>query len=291
MLEKYLEEFGFSKSQIKKIMSNRAIKSSRDEDLFVNTVNKNVELLYDISLTDGEIIKLFSSVPALATMDSDRLEGRIAFYREFGFSDKELSKITKRYRKFLCVKVSIFEKRVEILASLGFSKKDIMTMICRYPSVLFRNSDQLKNNFLYIKGLGFNVEEVISIFRTMPQLFSLSSYNIDCKLEILRSLELTDEQIRRMIMRFPALLTLSPATLKLKMLLYTQLGLKLEIVKNAKRLMQSTSVLLGKIHYLRSIGNEEDIYNGVVIFGSVREFINRYGITFKELAKFTPKVK
>ncbi|CAL9124113.1 unnamed protein product [Musa acuminata var. zebrina] len=126
----------------------------------------------------------------------------IEFFKQNGWSDVQVMKLTKKEPKLLCANVeTTLKPRLRSLQDMGFSDTEIVQLLSTCPDVLLRNI-QPKLNFLR-SLLGSNERLLKACRRNRFLLTSSLAQKIEPNISLLRECGISDECIARMLVLNP----------------------------------------------------------------------------------------
>ncbi|CAD5186912.1 unnamed protein product [Musa acuminata subsp. malaccensis] len=126
----------------------------------------------------------------------------IEFFKQNGWSDAQVMKVTQKLPKLLRAKVeTTLKPRMRSLQDMGFSVTEIVQLVSKCPTILFQNV-QPKLNFLK-SLLGSNERLLKACSRNRFLLTSSLARTIKPNISLLRECGISDEHIARMVVMIP----------------------------------------------------------------------------------------
>ncbi|CAL9124111.1 unnamed protein product [Musa acuminata var. zebrina] len=126
----------------------------------------------------------------------------IEFFKQNGWSDAQVMKLTQKVPKLLRAKVeTTLKPRMRSLQDMGFSDTEIVQLVSKCPTILFHN---IQPNLNFLKSLlGSNERLLKACSRNRFLLTSSLAQKIEPNISLLRECGIRDECIARMVVLNP----------------------------------------------------------------------------------------
>ncbi|CAL9181095.1 unnamed protein product [Musa hybrid cultivar] len=126
----------------------------------------------------------------------------IEFFKQNGWSDAQVMKLTQKAPKLLRAKVeTTLKPKMRYLQDMGFSVTEIVQLVSKCPTILFHN---IQPNLNFLKSLLGSNERLLKVCRKNLFLLTCSlSRKIEPNISLLRECGISDECIARMVVLNP----------------------------------------------------------------------------------------
>ncbi|CAL9772158.1 unnamed protein product [Musa acuminata subsp. burmannicoides] len=126
----------------------------------------------------------------------------IEYFKQNGWSDAQVMKLTQRAPKLLRAKVeTTLKPRMRSLQDMGFSVTEIVQLVSTCPAILFQN---IQPNMNFLRSLlGSNERLLKACRRNIFLLTSSLARRIEPNISLLRECGISDERIARMVVMMP----------------------------------------------------------------------------------------
>ena len=246
------------------------------------------EYMLSLNYTDNDINKIINTYPLCNMKEStllNKIKENYSFLKDFGHSDKDIIKMTKRTPGIYKFNKSNLEQKLDNLLNLGYSKKDIIRITKNYSPILELSIDTVKNKITTLISLGYTKEEVINITKELPSIFNMTIDTINNKIEYLMSLGYTKEEVFTITKNLPTIYSYSKENIKDKKNFYDEIGISDFILSKTKNFMQSVELSYARYMFYKSIGIDINIDNYKLLFVEDKIFIRNYGLTKNDILK------
>nr|XP_009381551.1 PREDICTED: transcription termination factor MTERF2, chloroplastic-like isoform X6 [Musa acuminata subsp. malaccensis]XP_018674841.1 PREDICTED: transcription termination factor MTERF2, chloroplastic-like isoform X6 [Musa acuminata subsp. malaccensis] len=127
----------------------------------------------------------------------------IEFFKQNGWSDAQVMKLTQKAPKLLRAKVeTTLKPRMRSLQDMGFSVAEIVQLVSKWPTILFNN---IQPNLNFLRSLlGSNERLLIACRRNGFLLNSNLPRKIEPNISLLRECGISNERIARMVVTMPS---------------------------------------------------------------------------------------
>ncbi|CAL9181087.1 unnamed protein product [Musa hybrid cultivar] len=124
------------------------------------------------------------------------------FFKQNGWSDTQVMKVTQKVPKLLRAKVeTTLKPRMRSLQDMGFSDTEIVQLVSKCPTILFHN---IQPNLNFLKSLLGSNERLLKACRRNRFLLTSSlAQKIEPNISLLRECGISDECIARMVVLNP----------------------------------------------------------------------------------------
>ncbi|KAJ4829045.1 hypothetical protein Tsubulata_031704 [Turnera subulata] len=97
----------------------------------------------------------------------------INFFKAYGFSQTQISKVVKRHPKVLVSKVKTISRKIEFLASKGASSKDVALILANNPHLLGRSLEkQVIPVYNFVRNVVHSDEKAITVLKRGGNIFN-----------------------------------------------------------------------------------------------------------------------
>jgi hypothetical protein len=241
-MKKFLNELGFSVSQIKKIESSTPV-SHFTEKGYEKNIRNVIAFLVSYGFIESDVIKIIGSIPVVSCLACKNLDGKL----------RNLEKI-------------------------GFTKSQIIKMVPRFPNIFSYTETRILSVIDNYLKLGFTEEQVLKNMTIVPSMFSYSKNHIDTVLYEFRKFGFTTNEALKVLNDCPVLFGLDIEKTKQKIRFLLDLNLKKVILKDGKKLMESYELMSARYRYLEALGIKITEKNGNYLFYSNQVFTKEFGI-------------
>ncbi|XVF62616.1 hypothetical protein PTKIN_Ptkin09bG0022500 [Pterospermum kingtungense] len=147
----------------------------------------------------------------------DKPDSVIAFFRNHGFSNTQITALLKRRpRTLLCNVDKVVLPKVDFFYSNGFSRSDLTTVLSKRPHILATSlQNQIIPSFKILRDLLLSDENVIKAIKRYPRIFSydFNAYVLP-NIKILRNCGVSEDNIVKALQWLPKTFFRSPVQLK-----------------------------------------------------------------------------
>ncbi|KAJ4836772.1 hypothetical protein Tsubulata_031077 [Turnera subulata] len=133
----------------------------------------------------------------------------INFFKAYGFSQTQISRVVKRHPKVLVSKVKTISRKIEFLASRGASSKDVALILANNPHLLGRSLEkQVIPVYNFVRNMVHSDVKAITVLRRGGNIFN---YDIDSHMALttnfLRETGVPESNITRLLLNAPLVLS------------------------------------------------------------------------------------
>lgn len=292
---KFLEDFGFSKKIINKILTHHAFINYSYESLY-NRIDENISWLLQNGYSEEEIIKMINkSYRHLLTLSLEHMEKQKQLFLEIGYTNAEYLKILKMFPSILSIGTDNILEKINYFLDLGLTKEEFIKKSIISPTVFAYSMPRIKAKEQLFLSLGYTKKEYRQIIKTIFALIGYDEESLITKYNLLLSFGYSREEVIKMTTEFPALYSQSNESIYKKIELLKNLGLDKAVLRNPKNLMMSVNLIYARVEFLQESGIliNEEYYS--IIFSKNKIFRQRFGFTKEELlARYPysePKIK
>lgn len=285
MLEGYLSDFGFNKSQINHVLNSYSIYKSNKYTIY-NLIKTNNEWFISHGFSKQEIIKMVTVVPSIYTFSSNKIQANYDYFISFGYTEEQTHKIFSRTPQVIGLSIENIKENLGYLFNLGYTKEQIIKLTFLLPPIIGYSIENIESKISNYNSLGLSNEDIIKMSLTTCCVYSISEDNVNTKINNLIDLGFTYEEVIKMIKLFPPILGLSIETIKEKIAFYRELNILDFIIRNPKYLMQSVS--LSYARYMFYLMEKNDVINSNTsrrLFVGDKQFSKQFKVTKEELLK------
>ena len=275
-IKEFLSNKGFSKNQIEKIIHSYIFQTYKDYNKLLNRIQKSYQWLEDQHYDKADIIHMVNDNTSLLFLDSKTLDNKVKFFKDNGFSDDEVKKITKGCS--IVFSLSIEEnmsKTLEFLDNLYKKETEskkvsiIKRIVLLYPQIFTLSLDSIKDSLKAMKEFGLNNKQLLFAYRRAPSAFRSreailkkvdeikgTKIQLDSKNEFIMNFK--KSELVTIISKYPRILTYSTTLLNQKLTSLFELGFDPNRIR--KMILMSPPLLsLGKERYKKVIENFESL--------------------------------
>lgn len=283
LLEEYLSDFGFNKSQINHILNYYSIFKSNKYTIY-NIIKSNNEWFISHEFTKKEIIKMVNIVPSIYTLSSNKIQANYNYFISFGYTEEQTHKIFSRTPQVIGFSIENIKEKINYLFQLGYSKEQIIKLTFVLPSIFCYSIENIESKINNYNRLGISNKDLIKMSLISPSIYSVSEDNVNTKINDLLNLGLTYEEVIKMVISFPPILGLSIETIKEKVDFYRESNILNIVINNPKYLMQSVN--LSYARYMFYLVEKKDIITHSTykrLFVGDKQFSKQFNISKEEL--------
>lgn len=167
-----LRTHGLTRTHIRNLISSRPLLLLAD---LGSTLKPNIELFESLGFSGPSLSKMLSKEPRMLESDAYTT---VKFFREHGFSDEQISTLTRKRPTLYTVNAQkIFEPKLEFLKSLGFSDSEMAKLLSAEPYILQRS---LENHLIpCVQELRQILDTDENVLRAMKACYWLIDYDVE----------------------------------------------------------------------------------------------------------------
>ncbi len=214
MLDDYLTEIGFNKSDISYIKSIY-FQSSYDETSLLYNFRNIVNYFHKNGLSNVDIINIIKFIPELVITSLENIKIRVRDLNNIGFNRLQVFKIIKEYPYIIKLSTQKIYNKVKFLTSLGFSSSNVIDIISNNINIISLDNSIISNKFNYFGELGYSPKEVINLLYLNPNIIDTNLNNIKSKYKYLTDLGFKDKDIIKISLCIPDIYTSDNDILKI----------------------------------------------------------------------------
>ncbi|KAJ8762692.1 hypothetical protein K2173_011172 [Erythroxylum novogranatense] len=203
----YMEEIGFSKTQIQSIIERMpTILSAKLEQ----TIKPKFQIFQDSGIDQTQIIEIVSSCPTVLQRSVDnRLSPSMSQLNSLLGSLAAVSKLLKSSRWILNHDLrKAMVPNIEFLKSCGINSSQIIACIIHFPHFLLSKPETIKHYFTKVEEMGLDIKSKMFL-HAIRVLSSMSKETRELKLKLFRELGFSEEDILFAFRRAPQVFSVS----------------------------------------------------------------------------------
>lgn len=282
MVLELLLELGYNDGDIKTIIDKNKLNNCKMETLYLK-INEISTFLLDFGYSKKELIKITRSCPFIYGYSAINLENKINYLRGLGLDDKEIIKITKRCPEIYGYGIDNLDKKINDMVTLGYQREDVIKMIKKVPMLFGVSINNMKDKIKGLQELGYSRGSIINMTKVTPSLYNYSIDTIKGKFNFLCALGYTKDEVIKMTMELSTMYNLNVDSTAEKLAFYKSIGLRDVMIKKSKNLMQSLKLSYARYRFFQDCDIEVNIDNYKILFDSEKRFYMRNGISNSEL--------
>ena len=277
---KYLLSKGYSVEDIK----NMVLISPRC--LIVSDAKRKVieDTFLELGMTQEDFRIMSIKCGNVFAYSKERIDEYINFFKEIGFSNKDIVKVFKYVMFIFRTTVVKFRMLYEDMLSLGFTKEDIYIIAKGHPAFWTHNINKVENIINTFINLGFSMKQARNILRRSPSLLGYSDSTIINKFNSLLELGFSLEELIFIVSEYPSIINGDIDRTSDIIEFFKSIGLYESLLKNPKSFfMQGLDTSYSRYCYYMDKGKVVDAENYSKLFYGSKKFEKYYGFSKEDL--------
>lgn len=282
MVVELLLELGYNDGDIKTIIDKNKLNNCKMDTLYLK-INEISTFLLDFGYSRKELIKITKSCPLIYGLSVKNMEDKINYLRGLGLDDKAIIKMTKSCPLIYGYGIDNLDKKINDMIALGYQREDVIKMIKKVPMLFGLSINNIKDKIKGMQDLGYAREDVIAMTKVTPSLYNYSMDTIKGKFKELCSFGYTKDEVLKMTKGLPTIYNLNVDSTVEKLEFYNSIGLRKKMIDRPKNLMQSLKLSYARYRFFQDCDIVVNVDNYKILFDSEKRFYCKNGISNLDL--------
>lgn len=272
LIEDKLIGYGFSKREVKKIVSQN---NERSEQEVLSSIDDKFRYFSSLGFKNEEINKIIYNFPRVLGLLNDNLDTHYEMLDSLELTSLEKRKVVKRYSHFYSISKNKFDERINYFLNKGFLIIQVGRMVVKLPSLLGIDIKKYDDVFSFFESHGYSSLEIKDIVLGFPCIFSYSLDLLEEKFTVL-SKYFSLENIKRVTCDYPAIFGSLISSIDEKLKFVFDNNLNSFIINNPKDLMQSIDLTKERMKVLERNNMPINEDNIKLLYMDRRRFNSRF---------------